>query len=284
VSVFISFPKVGLGNMLFVWARAYVFSQKNDLELITPSWTLFHFGAWYRGETKKRLYMRYFKATPFYKRWFYAFLSFGKKKVNNPSIDTPVQLSHSYKFSKPLVSNDVFEGMRNHSHLIRKGIEEMLHHSIRKQLMIHRIPEISIHVRRGDFKINNPVTPEAFFVDTIRCIREITAHELSVSVFTDGKDEEVEKILALANTHLVKTGADIIDILLMSKSQFLVLSQSSSFSYWSAFLSDAILFKPHNDWQKFIREENDPFELKWNTMNDHRCDDLKKALSQKNNA
>ena len=47
----------------------------------------------------------------------------------------------------------------------------------------------------------------------------------------------------------------------------MVLSKSSAFGYWAAFLSDALVIRPHYDWQEMIKEnkkENNYFEIKWN--------------------
>ena len=57
--VYVDFPKVGLGNMLLVWARAVVFCKLNNLDLTTSSWWGLRWGALLRRESKKRLYYQY---------------------------------------------------------------------------------------------------------------------------------------------------------------------------------------------------------------------------------
>jgi subtilisin-like proprotein convertase family protein len=41
----------------------------------------------------------------------------------------------------------------------------------------------------------------------------------------------------------------------MSKSKFVILSRSSTFSYWAAFLSDALVIRPAGDWQLKIKDK-----------------------------
>jgi len=61
-----------------------------------------------------------------------------------------------------------------------------------------------------------------------------------------------------------------------------VLSQSSTFSYWGAFLSDAIVIRPAGDWQENIRplEVNvRVFEGKVDFDDEYSVMHLKKALT-----
>lgn len=76
--VYVKFPKTGLGNMLLVWANAFVFAKMNKMELVLSSWWGFHWGAILRKERKKRLYYNYFKETNVFKRCLYFLLSRSK--------------------------------------------------------------------------------------------------------------------------------------------------------------------------------------------------------------
>ncbi len=51
----------------------------------------------------------------------------------------------------------------------------------------------------------------------------------------------------------------------MSRSRILILSKDSTFSYWSAFLSEALVIMPATDWQAKIRQPGSGYmEIKWN--------------------
>src|SRR5207249_8991781 len=97
-------------------------------------------------------------------------------------------------------------------------------------------------------KLGSPFTPNEFFIDAINFIRQKTNSLLSVTVFTDAEPDEIADILQLPEVKLAERKPDILDILLMSQSKLIVLSKSSTFSYWAAFLSDAILIKAADDW------------------------------------
>lgn len=59
--VYADLSKGGLGNKLLVWTRAYAFSKKHSIELITSTWYTFSLGPFLRSENKKRFYWNYFK-------------------------------------------------------------------------------------------------------------------------------------------------------------------------------------------------------------------------------
>lgn len=281
--VYVDFPKVGLGNMLLLWARAVVFCKINNLELTTSSWWSFRWGALLRRESKKRLYYNYFIESDTSSRIF-SYI----KKLFVPSIQNPelkiitVQKKDFFIFNKVNINEDLFLGLRNHKSLIKKKLEESLHARIKILLSKEPISDISIHVRRGDFKNGNPLTPLSHFISGISSIRNITKKKLSVTIFSDASREELEPLFKLENIKLANNNPDIVDILLMSKSKIIFLSQSSSFSYWSAFLSDSLIIMHTNDWQqkicdndsnskymeyRWVESENLPKELILNFLN-----------------
>lgn len=66
---FAKLPRAGLGNMLFVWARAEVFAYLNQIPVFTSSWTQPRLGPTLRREKGKRIYWRYFRKTSSLHRW-----------------------------------------------------------------------------------------------------------------------------------------------------------------------------------------------------------------------
>jgi hypothetical protein len=123
---------------------------------------------------------------------------------------------------------------------------------LKSKLNHYPVPVVSVHIRRGDFKIANQITPLSFFVNAIRQIRAVVNEEWSVTVFTDAEPHEIAEVMNEPGVNVATTKPDILDILLMSKSKVIVLSQSSTFSYWSAFLSEAVILMKQDDWQKTI--------------------------------
>jgi hypothetical protein len=85
---------------------------------------------------------------------------------------------------------------------------------------------------------------------------------LPVTIFTDANSKEIEDLLKLPNVSLASSNPDIVDILLLADSKYLLTSVSSTFSYWAAFLSEGIVIKPPKEWQAPLRHETDPLREK----------------------
>lgn len=69
-----------------------------------------------------------------------------------------VQLN-AYIFKQVIVDDDLFALLRPHRLFIKEQLEQILRPKLQIQLALYPNPVIGIHVRRGDFKIANPVTP-----------------------------------------------------------------------------------------------------------------------------
>ena len=265
--VFVKFPKVGLGNMMLVWARAVVFARMNNLPMVTSFWWGVRIGPFLRGEKQKRFYWGYFiesSVRQLLATYLYAFTA---NKIFEPALtelSTLQKTSRSlFVFTKFEVDKDLFGYIRNYSSLIRSELLKILNPDLKRIYGNIEPPVISIHIRRGDFKHGTTLTPNAYFIKTIQMIRKVTGKELPVTIFTDATTDEIKDIMQLPGTSLSNNKKDILDILSMSDSKIIILSGSSTFSYWGAFLSDAIVVRPL-DWQKLIKKpEGNYVEFQW---------------------
>ena len=277
------FPKVGLGNMLLLWARAVVFCKINNLQLTTSSWWGFRWGALLRRESKKRLYYNYFIETNILDRIYFNIRKIISSLIYDPELKLQsINNNNFYIFNKVNINGDLFHGIRDYKIYIKEKLEEILHPRIKKILSNEMISDIAIHVRRGDFKNGNPITPLSHFIKGVELVRAISNKSLSITVFSDADPEELSSLLILDNIRMANNHPDIADILLMSKSKILFLSQSSSFSYWAAFLSDSLVIMHSNDWQKNIAKntnDNNYKELRWNETEEIPSDLVYKALN-----
>jgi hypothetical protein len=251
-------PYAGLGNMLFVWARALAFARLNGLTLLTSGWGQIHVGPILRGERQWRFYGRYFDALDSISlyRQGWALLSFAR--VSEPTVaplDVVPTNKRLYVFSHIPHWRDFFGDFRDQRELVRTGLLQMLKPHYRKQLSQLERPWIGVHIRRGDFRPLQPGedfskvglvrTPLDYFVEMITDVRQIHGSDLPVTVFSDGHDEELEAILRLPRVSRTPRQADVVDLLSLASSRLIIASAGSTFSYWAGFLADApVLLHP----------------------------------------
>lgn len=252
---------MGLGNCLLLWAYALVFARMNDMELVASRWGRFRWGAILRGEKKKRRYTEYFRETPRMQLWLLRFTMFFLEKEYDPEVKkiSPDTKTRFYVFTKPYPSRELFKTLEPFEDEIGNALIHLLTPRLQRKYATLPAPQIGIHIRRGDFKAGNPITTNDFFIKSISTIREAAGEELEVSVFTDADDEEIRDILSLKKIVKSQNQEDILDILQMSKSRFMVLSRSSTFSYWAAFLSEAFVIMSSDDWQKNVKNSGNNY-------------------------
>jgi hypothetical protein len=255
--VYVKFPKAGLGNLLLVWSRARVFAHINHLPMVTTPWWGIRWGVWFRNEKKKRLYWGYFKENNICQQLMCELRLIIGQVIIEPSLTSKKRIHKDnntvFLFQNIITSNDLFAGLREHRQFLAKEIIDLLLPKQKIKLDQYPNPVISVHIRRGDFKISNSITPISFFIKAIRAIRKALKEELLVTIFTDANLQELDEILNEPNVSISESKSDILDILLMSRSKIIVLSQSSTFSYWAAFLSEALVVMSDNDWQSKFR-------------------------------
>ena len=271
--------------MLLLWARALIFARLNDFELVTSSWWGFRWGTLLRREQKKRLYWRYFRKTPISRLIKARFYLRFTKVIIEPNVEklghTLSNSTNLYLFNKVMTDYDLFGSIRAHLQIIMDELYGSLHPSKRAMLTKFEKPVIGIHIRRGDFKLGSTITPLSFFIEGIKTIRKEMGEDLPVTVFTDADKEDIAELFYLPAMKLAEKKADILDIILLSKSRILLLSATSTFSYFAAFLSNAFVVMPANDWLGSIKnnviEKDGYFEMKW-----QYDDELSTALFKEN--
>ena len=254
-------PRAGLGNQLFPLLNAAIFSQLNNIPLIVTGYHYFKIGPYLRKEKSKRKYNDYFT---FQKSVATEALDLLKiyllKKKLKAVYESPVaQLDKNelhgkiFFFEKLPRYHDYFIHLKDHRKEVKKILQSLLKPWIFEKVEKAEKPVIGVHIRMGDFrklkqgedfsKVGHVRTPEKYFIDVIKCIRITNGKELPVMVFTDGYRNEFEKLFDLNNIKIVEGNADVVDLLLLSKSKIIVTANGSTFSYWAAFLSDAPVIK-----------------------------------------
>lgn len=265
--VIANLPSAGMCNLLFSWAKAVVFAQKNQLSIEVYGWNHIHIGPWLRGERVKRYYGHYFLSQQniVTRLWFTWRSNFSKSSIlNNPIIRNEHELK-GYDFVEfryiPSPKHELyFESLHGERYFIKKELFKMVRPNYIEQLKSLPKLEIAVHIRRGDFK-NHPMFVENdYFIRCIRMIREKNNRQLPVTIFSDGYPDEFKNILDLGNVTIAKSNPDIVDLLYLSSATILVTSLYSTFSYWAAFLSDGDVILHPNHTGGAIRIEEDLFE------------------------
>lgn len=251
--VYASFPDTGLGNKLLIWAKAFVFAQQHQLEFFCASWWGIHVGSWIRNEKQKRLYLGYFKEDGWGKRMRLYFFRRKAKVIDEPTAVIADAIPVLYRFKTVVTSTDYFETIKPYRQEVKAALYALLQPSLLQELEATAAPVIGVHIRRGDFKFGSTLTPLSFFVETIQVIRRVHGTALPVTVFTDAHADELSDLLALPAVSISKAKADILDILLLSRSKVCVLSISSTFSFWGGFLSDGIVLMHPEEWHPALR-------------------------------
>jgi len=264
-------PKTGLGNKLYVWAKGLVFAHINQTRLLSLNWTQLSLGTFLRGEKSKRIYFNQFKVpnlSSFLQGQCSRLLC---KQIIDPVFYQSLDVSRLQDRSvfifkdlnKDLKPDDSFRNLSPFRSYITEQLLASLTPRIDSILSQTPSPIIGVHIRRGDFQYTPWLTSLDYFSHRIDQIREIAGQFFPVTVFSDGQPSELSEILDLPNVKLADPNPEIIDLLLLSRSQVLVTCPASTFSNWSAFLSDQIVIRdylfPHQPARDNERE-NLPFE------------------------
>jgi hypothetical protein len=249
-------PKSGLGNKLFVWAKALVFARLNHLPLVVTGWTKFQLSPILRGGDL-RLYWNYFRPVKEVGWFAQARIRRNAQIVEEAPvarIEPPSQPA-IYEFSKVPHWSDSFGELKPHREMIREALFEMLTPVRRREYEKAAKPGVCIQVRMGDFlplkqeedfsKVGNTRTPLGYFTNIIKCIREVHGSQVPVTIVSDGSRNQLRELLTLPGVERGARQTAIVDILRMARSKVLIPSAGSSFGYWAAFLGDcAIIMHP----------------------------------------
>lgn len=266
---------LGLGNMLFTYAKAVLYERDHDVKMIWPTWMSIPVGQILRRESNKRFYHDLFQnnigaVSGIRKMW----LLWTKRK------DIVVMEGMEGEF-EPLAGKENSQYLHHH-------FQTILQERNKKALEFEPGNGICMHIRLGDFtrgteadlKAGTPNTsiPINWYIHVIRQIRDAVAEELPVYIFSDGSKEELQDILALPHVQQVTFGTAIGDILAMSKAKLFVAS-GSTFSRWVRYLGrmNTITY-PGQLKQKLLDTREDAFEIEAEQIPEEYLDKIKKTL------
>ncbi len=241
--------RYGLGNMLFPWARCFLWCKDHQVPMLAPRWTYLRIGPYLRGERDKRNYQYLFHGKGYIREPRRAWIHLTGQVISEQAV---AQISQAKPLPKMKTGIVQFQGMQNHFAALIGRHREVSAELQRITKPQHR-PEqantgnfIGIHVRRGDFV---PVGREAelrqgrhdyqislqWYIDALTEIRKTTGQQLSAKVFSDGTDDELAELLRLPNIERNTGGSAIKDILMLAQSKVMIAS-GSTFSMWASYL------------------------------------------------
>ncbi|MCZ2223426.1 MAG: alpha-1,2-fucosyltransferase [Chitinophagales bacterium] len=266
-------PNAGLGNQLFVLLKALLYGSLHNLPVEIANYKQYHIGPYLRGEKTKRNYNDYFV---FQKNIFSYLIDSAilhLKMLNKKCSFNPL-LSHEpamcVVFNKLPHWSDYFFELNQYRDIVKELFFNILKDDILQSYKNYPSPQIGIHIRMGDFrklnenedfaKVGAVRTPLNYFVDVINKLRLWKNENLEATIFSDGFEHELEPLLSMDNVKLAPKNIDIGDLLYLSKSDIIVTSAGSTFSYWSGFLSDAPIIMHPDHIHKALRLEQDLFE------------------------
>lgn len=248
-------PRVGLANMLITWSRAVAFAHVNDLPWKSYGWSAFRPGPWMRGEVKKRLYRGLFKSNMSLPKM--AVTEFNIRQGHGVLFDPPImeidvdeKLIVFRKFPK---GPDFFSDLQGYTELIKQEFNQLLSADVHQAAAKQEPVSIACHIRRGDFIAPGDPrysvggeycqTPNEFFRDAILAIRRKVGEALPATIFSNGNPEQLAELLMMPGVSLAKPNSDMVDLLRMSRSQYLISSAWSSFNYLAGYLGEATMIR-----------------------------------------
>jgi len=140
----------GLGNIMFTYARAVVFTKKNNLQMIWPTWFSFKIGTVLRNEFDKRFYNDLFINNSKYVGGFNkCLLLTTKQKVSESEKD------NFRDFDEKVIEftgfYTLFSDIINDSKIVYDDLVNNLNHKNKKALDFDFASSVSFHIRLGDF-------------------------------------------------------------------------------------------------------------------------------------
>ena len=275
-------PRAGLGNKLFVWARALVFAKKNNLPLYIIGFNRIHIGPFLRREKAKRFYFGQFKKNSVAVQMIYLQHIFTKTSiVKEPDLESEaIQFNTRYLFDQIPSWKNYFGSIWSYRLMIKEAFFEILSEKVKEQVNQNNSNiEVGIHIRMGDFKtlptgadfklFGASRTPLNYFIDCVQKITGLLKVSPKATIFSDGYKEELEEILNLENITLSECSIDVVDLINLSRSKIIITSAHSSFSEWAGFLSESPIIRHPEHMHSKIRSSYECFEGSIDSFEDY---------------
>lgn len=244
----------GLGSRLFPWARCRIYSKMHGGAVVTPIWARPAIGQLLRGGVDYQSYMRQIALWGlFQKREGDLGLLQGYFKTRHlQTIDEPNSLNdfpqetYHKKILFQYKISDNFQPLNGWSAFIHDELRKITKPKYLKRADQPKTIPIGIVVRCGndydeppsDRTILKPgeKTPVRWFAKMLQMVRDEIDTDIDAYVVSDGTRKQLAELLAMKNTHFVRPGSAISDLLTISRAKILIAAGTSTFSAWASFL------------------------------------------------
>lgn len=244
----------GLGNKLFPWSRARIFSEEQGIRMLEPVWfspraaAITRGGVDYRKAFKKIWLFDNFRSDRRNLSQISGFLRMGRmqkvflKDLNDPNcIDIKTRDNTHYIFAWGKEHN--FKDLQPYRSFLLSELREITQKkNVEFAEKETKEPFIALNIRTGkDFvsktsgKNGYYLTEIDWFIEALNTTRK-NYGKLPALIISDGGLKQLEKILRYKATYLVNSPSAISDLLILTKAQVLLGSGNSSFSAWASFL------------------------------------------------
>jgi len=246
----------GIGTRLFPWARCTIFSKNSGIPMLSPNWVQPRIGPLFRGGIDLGAYHRQILLLGLFGESENMVTGFNKYYAKCIYKKLPEPNDFKQKLFKIPDGDNVITFMGDGDRFANlNGMDELLYKYIREITrprwlefsdQFKSIP-IGINIRLGnDFKTPTKVddhyeneatkTSVQWFVESLKLIRMALGFDAAAYIVTDGSADDISELLLLPNTHFVRPGCAISDLLILSRAKILLRSGGSSFSAWASFL------------------------------------------------
>jgi Glycosyl transferase family 11 len=240
----------GLGNCFYAYFHAVVLAKQANARIIAPTWSSIKIGPLLRMERSLRRYgtmfrphpdevggaMKAMRLLPLWPGHTSVRIGNGRPAAVAPQGLTIVQAEEF-----------TFEGLHPHRTMVRERLLQILTSPPGAAPEWGRGDYAAAHIRLGDFlaarpeevlsgRVANVRIPLTWYQRVIERVREMYP-DLPIQIFSDGREQELNDILAIKGVTLRREPNDIGDLLALAQARLLIGS-NSTFSRWAAFLGN----------------------------------------------
>lgn len=265
---------VGLGNLLFPWARCLVACHLRGWKMIAPQWSQYDVFALWERNRRNRCYFGMLNQPKD------AIRGFGRlfRLALLPHLEEPawpglrVRETSGNKIIDFCGVGNYFENLAHDRDHVRAELLAMVRQSHLGRTDIDFKNSIMVHVRFGDFRapaVNGLSAPSSYnqriaiewYTGAVQELRRTFGAEWPVYIVSDGTEDELQPLLRLENTHRLRV-KDLAGLLTLSRAHVLVAS-GSTYSMWASFLGQMPVLWPPGQRRQSLYPGRSAEEPEW---------------------